>query len=101
MFYMNCGLATIVSVLRISIHSSTARPQYKCSKNHPYFFPQSILCNTLEIKVYQTDMYADVQLQSLLCFDKLHLYIVPISPYEGIICFLPLACAGPQYRHPQ
>lgn len=56
-------------------------------------FPQCILCNTLEIKVY-LHMYADFQLQSLLCFDKLHFCVVPISPYKGIICFLPLAGAG-------
>lgn len=36
-------------------------------------------------------MYADVQLQSPPCSIKLHTYVVPISPYEVIICFLPFA----------
>lgn len=101
MLYMNHGLTTIVSVLHISIHSSTVRPQYKRSKKHTYFFSCSTLCNTLEIEVYQAHIYVDVQLQSVLCFEKLHFYVVPISPYEGIICFLFLPHAGPQYKHPQ
>lgn len=101
MFYMNCVLTTVVSVLHIAIHSSTVRPQYKRSKKHTYFFPHSTLCNTLETEVYQTQIYADVQLQSVLRFEKLHFYVVPISPYEGIICYLSLPCAGPQYRQPQ
>lgn len=100
MFYTNYGLITNVLIFCIPNCSSTKRPQFKCSEKHSYYFPQSILCNTLEIKVY-LHMYADVQLQSLFCFDKLHFCVVPISPCEGIICFLPLAGAGPQYRHPQ
>lgn len=85
---MNYGLTTtILSALLICIYSFTVSPQQEYCKKHLYF--PKIYSSSPWKSSYIKHMYVDVQPQSLHCSDKLHLNVVPISPSESVICFLP------------
>lgn len=71
------------------------RPRYKCSKERPYFFLQNILCDTLEIKVYQTHRCMQM-FSSSLSFVLINYIctLCPSLPMKASFVFFPLLVLG-------